>query len=222
MKKLLLSLNAAAALMTSTAFAPASKNFEGIVTYDVRMESPSLPPEAIAMMQGSQMKMFIKNEKARVELKMGPTENITIVDNKTKTAISLLNVMGNKYMLKSNTETNAEAATEIKYVDGTKEIAGYKCKKAQMTVTATDGSKHNFDVYYTEDIPYTGGFKNSIKGLKGFPMEYGMYAAEYNMTMFFTAKSIAKESVSNSKFEVPEGYKETTREQMMKELQGGQ
>lgn len=221
MKKLFLSFGAAGCLMISTAFAPAAKSFEGVVTYDVKMESPALPPEAMAMMQGSQMKIYTKKEKTRVELKMGISENITIVDNKTKTAISLLDIMGNKYMIKSSTENNTEEAkTELKYVDGTKEIAGYKCKKAEMTVTATDGSKHNFEVYYTEDIPYTSGYKNSIKGLKGFPMEYGMYNPEYSMTMYFTVKNISKEAVADSKFEVPAGYKETTKEELMKSMQG--
>lgn len=221
MKKFLFLVSAAACLVLGAAFSPASKGFEGVVTYDVRMESPALPPEAMAMMQGSQMKIYTKNEKTRVELKMGPSENITIVDSKAKTSVSLIDIMGNKYMIKSNMEDNKEEAkTELKYVDGTKEIAGYKCKKAEMTVTATDGSKHNFEVYYTEDIPNTSGYKNSIKGLKGFPMEYGMYAPEYNMTMYFTVKTISKETVADSKFEVPAGYKETTREELMKGFQG--
>lgn len=223
MKKTLLSFSAAALLLIIAAFVPAPKGFEGVVTYDVRMESPSLPPEAIAMMQGSQMKIYTKNEKSRIEFKMGLSENITILDNKAKTSISLLEVMGNKYMVKSKAEEEKEEAqTELKYVDGTKEIAGYKCKKAQMTITQADGSKHNFEVYYTEDIPYISGFKNSIKELKGFPLEYGTFNPEYSMTLYFTAKSISKEMIADSKFDVPEGYTETTKEALMKSIRGGQ
>jgi GLPGLI family protein len=223
MKKMIILIAAAACLITAAAFAPVSKDFEGVITYDVRLESPSLPPEALAMMQGSQMKIYMKNARSRVELKMGFSENITIVDSKAKTATSLIDVMGSKYMIKNSTEEGKEEPnTELKYVDGSKEIAGYKCKKAEMTVTATDGSKHNFDIYYTTEIPYSGGFRNSVKGLKGFPMEYGMYNPDYSMTMYFTVKSLSKEAVADSKFEVPDGYKLTTREELMKSVTGGQ
>lgn len=220
MKRAILSFAAAVCLIGATAFtfAPGGKTFEGVVTYDMELKSETLPAQVMTMMQGSKMTMYTNGEKSRVELDMGVSANTTIVDNKAKTAVTLLDIMGQKYMIKSSTEDQPKDApkTEIKYVDGTKEIAGYKCKKAEMTVTDKDGNKSQFEVYYTEDLPYTGGFKNGIKGLKGFPLEYTMKAPDYDMTMHFTAKSVSKEKVSPDKFVVPEGYKETTREELMK------
>jgi GLPGLI family protein len=224
MKRAILSLAAGVCAVALAAFTPApgGKAFEGVVNYEVDMKSSSLPPEALAMMQGSQMKMYTNGEKSRIEMNFGITSNTTIVDNKAKTSVVLMDMMGQKYMLKGSTEEPKDAVKpEIKYVDGTKEIAGYKCKKAEMTVTDKDGTKNTFEVYYTEDIPYDGKFKNGISGLKGFPMEYTMRAPEYDMTMHFTVKSLSKEKVSEDMFKIPEGYKETTREEMMKSM-GGQ
>jgi GLPGLI family protein len=220
MKKAILSL-AALCLIAGTAFKPAGgKQFEGVVTYDLDLKSETLPAQVMAMMQGSTMKMYTKGDKSRIEVNMGISSNTTLIDNKAKTAIALIDAMGQKYMIKSSMDDakNASPKPEIKYVDGTKEIAGYKCKKAEIISIDKDGNKSTYEVYYTTDIPYNGSFKNGVKGLKGFPLEYTMKTPDYDMTMHYVAKSVSKESVSDDQFKVPEGYKETTREELMKEM----
>ena len=220
MKRAILSFTAAVCLIGATAFTYSSggKKFEGVITYDLELKSETLPAQVMTMMQGSKMTTYTNGEKSRVELDMGISANTTIIDTKGKTAVTLLDLMGQKYMIKSSTEEAPKdgSKTEIKYVDGTKEIAGYKCKKAEMNVTDKDGKKTTYDVYYTEDIPSSATGRNGLKGLKGTALEYTMKAPDYDMTMHFTAKSVSKEKVSSDKFVVPEGYKETTREELMK------
>jgi GLPGLI family protein len=224
MRKLLFSFAAAACLVAAMAFMPVpGKSFEGVISYDVSIQSASLPPEVIAMMKGSEMKTYTNGEKSRIELNFAMTQSVTILDHKAKTSVRLIDLMGKKYMIKTKDDDAPKDAPkmEIKYVDGTKVIAGYNCKKAEMTITDKDNVKHTYEVYYTPDLPYYGNFKNGIKGLKGFPMEYSIHSPESDMSMHFTVKSVIKESVSADKFIVPEGYKETTEEEMMKTMMGG-
>jgi GLPGLI family protein len=105
----------------------------------------------------------------------------------------------------------------IKYLDETKTIAGYKCKKAEIVMKTKDGKEETVNVYYTEEIPTTD-VKSIYKGLKGFPMEYVMNQGGIKMT--FAAKTVSREPVADSKFEIPkEGYTETTMEDFQKSMQ---
>jgi hypothetical protein len=58
------------------------------------------------------------------------------------------------------------------------------------------------------------------------PLEYEM-KAERGMKLKMTAKTVSKEKISDSKFDIPSDYKETTLEEMQKEMmkmmrQGGE
>ncbi|MCE9538661.1 MAG: DUF4412 domain-containing protein [Bacteroidetes bacterium] len=201
-------------------------NFEGTVTYSISFEGSGLPPEALAMFKGSETVTYIKSDKFRVDMNMPMQSSSFIMDNKTKNIISLMDIMGKKYLIKMNEsdiKKEQDTAPEIiiKYTEETKMIAGYKCKKAE--ITSKDSKSAAINVFYTEEIP-TNDVKPIYKGLKGFPMEYSINQG--GMEMQLTAKNISKEKVSDSKFEIPkEGYIVTTIEElqnaMMKEM-GGQ
>jgi GLPGLI family protein len=95
-------------------------------------------------------------------------------------------------------------------------IAGYKCKKAQVTLKEKDGNGKTINVFYTDEIP-TNEIKPVYKGLKGFPLEYSVNQGGVEMKL--TAKSISKTTVSDSKFEIPkEGYTITTVEGLQKAM----
>ena len=226
MKKLFLLFTTAACIVALAGFTPAGggKSFEGVIVFDVEFQSSALPPEALAMLEGSKVTTYLKPGKSRVEMQMGPSQNITIVDHKAKTSVTLTDMMGEKIMLKTNlAEENKKETgkTDIKYVEGTKEISGYKCKKAEVTVTQEDGTTNKMDVYYTEDLPYDESYSsNGMKGLKGFPLEYSI--SNGMIDMHFKAKSITKESVPDSRFDIPEGYKEMTKEEFQNTYGGGQ
>lgn len=201
-------------------------NFEGTVTYSISFEGSGLPPEALAMFKGSETVTYIKSDKFRVDMNMPMQSSTFIMDNKSKNIVSLMDIMGKKYLIKMNEsdiKKEQETAPEIliKYTEETKMIAGYKCKKAEITSKESNGAA--IDVFYSEEIP-TNDIKPVYKGLKGFPLEYSINQG--GMEMKLTAKNISKEKVSDSKFEIPkEGYIVTTVEElqnaMMKEM-GGQ
>lgn len=217
------------AIFFAFAFTGASAVFEGKITYEVNVEGENMPPEAMAMFAGSESTIYIKGSKSRSDMTMGFQSTTTISDAKTGTSVSLLEMMGNKYKIKSEPEKDEKTPdVTMKYLDETKEIAGYKCKKAEMTYKSETGEQAVSAIWYTEEISnYLGNDKRSsrFKGIKGMPLEYEM-SMERGMKMKMTAKTVSKESVPDSKFEVPAGYKEVTVEEMqkdmMKMMQGGQ
>lgn len=204
-------------------------SFEGIVKYDVTFDNAAnIPAEAAAMLKGSEIVIYIKGDKQRADANMMLQKTTSITDNKNKTVITLMDVMGQKYLIQmSEDEVKKELAngpeTEIKPLEGTKMIAGYTCKKAQVTIKKNGAYEMNSTVYYTEEIP-SSKLKPVYKGLNGCPLEYSVNANGINMK--FTAKSISKESISDGTFEpVCEGYTkikaEDLQKQLMQQMQNG-
>ncbi|MBL0329665.1 MAG: DUF4412 domain-containing protein [Bacteroidetes bacterium] len=221
MKKMFLAISIA---LLTIITANAQKDFEGIVVYTISFENSGLPPEALAMLKGAESMVFIKGEKRRVDMQTALQSTSTLIDNKTKSVMMTMDIMGQKYLIKMNEadlkkEKESAPATTIKYLDETKVIAGYKCKKAEVTVKTKEGKEDTFTVFYTDEIP-ANETKTTFEGLKGFPLEYNISQGGIKMT--FTTKSIEKTAVPDSKFELAkEGYKETTLEELQKSMMGG-
>jgi len=117
-------------------------------------------------------------------------------------------------------EKETAPTTTIKYLDETKVIAGYKCKKAEVTIKTKEGVEDTFIVFYTTEIP-VNETKTTFEGLNGFPLEYNI--AQGGIKMTFSTKSIEKSPIPDSKFELDkEGYKETTLQELQKSMMGEQ
>lgn len=198
--------------------------FEGIITYSVEMEG--LPPEAAAMMGDMEVKMFYKGNKTRTETTNAMTSSTTVNDNDSKESFTLMDIMGEKYMIKGDKEDKNKNVTEpeIKYIDGeTKEIAGYKCKKAEIIMKDKDGKAMSMFIWYTDEIK-ARSTRKEYKGLNGFPLQMTIKERGFKQTL--TAKKVSKETVSDNVFMAPkDGYKVTTWEEFnseMQKMQGGQ
>jgi GLPGLI family protein len=192
-------------------------NFEGIITFDIKVDSDN--PQVAQMMQGSTVKTYIKGTKSRTETNMGMMKTVTLGDSKNPDGtVSLMDIMGNKYELKADDKTKKaadDAKPEIKYLDGTKTIAGYDCKEAQLTTKdKKTGNSYVMDIYYTDQLPYSN--EDRFKGLKGFPLSFNM--TQNGMKINFTATAITKQSVPDSLFVIPSGYKVMTPEEMQKDM----
>lgn len=197
-------------------------NFEGTVEYSMDIDMKNMPPEAAAMMKSSSMVTKIKNEHSRTETKTPMSSTISITNNKEHTGFTLLDMMGAKYMIKLKPEEikkdQARPDVKVKELAETKTIAGYKCKKAEITVADPETKReYTTTVFYTADIPYDKGYGNNFKGLKGFPLEYSI-SPDAGTQMKFTAVSVTKEKLDDTIFAVPTGYKETTTEDLQKEM----
>jgi len=198
----------------------AQKRFEGSVTYAI--EYKDLPAEMAAMeaMLPDEMTIRIKGDKSRVEQSMGMgMSQVIISDAKTENGLMLMDMMGKKVAIEMNKEElekldtkKEDAKTKIEYLDGTKDIAGYTCKKARI-LTGASGS---IELYYTEDLPSSA--HKEFKELKGFPLEYSVISGPMNMKM--TASKVVKEKIDKTLFEIPSGYDKQSFEDFQKSMQG--
>lgn len=188
-----------------------SQSFEGEIVFAMKYENLPAEMQGMEGMLPKEFKVFVKNEKSRVEFSsmMGPL--ITITDNKAKTSTMLMNMMGQKMKMtvdhdeEKNMDDQSAENINIKYLDDTKEIAGYSCKKALLETGNEEDPDMEF--YYTEKIaPVKGmqGFEGV--GIKGMPLEYKI--SKQGMTITVTASSIDKKTVDDGLFEIPEEYTE--------------
>ncbi len=221
MKKFIIAVLAVAFALPTIA----QKKFEGTIMFEISYED--LPAEMAAMeaMMPDEMVTRVKGEKSRLEQSMGMgMSTVTITDMKKGSGIVLMDMMGKKVAMemtkeeleKMDKKKAAQKKPEFKYVDGTKEIAGYKCKRAMVVIEGAG----ELEVYYTEDLP--SGASKQFEGLKGYPLQYTI--SQGPMKVKFTAKSVKQEKLNNTLFEIPDGYDKMTYqefEKMMGGMMGG-
>jgi len=188
------------------------------ITYNVQVENS---PVAAAM---GDMKLVIyyKNGKSLTDMHSAMYSMKSLVTD-TGTVI-LVNAMGQKYFFKTpalGTVAGSDSTVpDITYVDETKEIAGYTCKKALIKVPSkmSDGSDTAV-FWYTDKLPVIAQGKEAaiFKGLKGMPLEYEMNSAQ--MRLKLTAQSVSTGNIPEATFQLStEGYSPLD-ENLMKQLQ---
>ena len=101
MKKISLFLLVAAAIVAFS-FTTSTPEFEGKISYEITVDAGNMPPEAVAMFEGSELNVYIKGTKSRSDVSMGFQNTSTISDTKTNTSVTLMDIMGNKYKIKSD------------------------------------------------------------------------------------------------------------------------
>jgi len=186
--------------------------FNGKVTYEITYPDAEIDP-AMAGQLPTEMTVVIAGNKHKTEMITGMMSNIVIIDDETKKAVILLDIMGMKYAIRSSKEemqANQEEKPVIKITDETKEIAGYTCKKVQVTDAEGD---ETMEVWVTEDI--MGDYENwggAFPGVKGLAMEY--VTDNNGMKMQMTVKSVSKGKFKDKDFLIPSDYKEVTREEL--------
>jgi len=185
-----------------------AQSFEGKIVY--KMTYKDLPSEMEGMedMLPKNQTIWIKGTKNRFEQKMSQGSTIVISDSEVGTSTILMDMMGQKYKLAITKEEmeamiGSQSNPEIKYVAGTKDIAGYTCKKAEVTMDGFDGTAV---FYYTEEIPAVKVQGMEALELKGMFMAYE--ASMQGMTISIEVGSIDRSPVNDDIFKVPEGYSE--------------
>ena len=210
LKVLLLSI-----LIAGNTFA---QDFEGTVTYSITYKQ--LPPEMQGMEQmlPKSQKILVKGDKTRFEQVTQASSTIVISDMDAGTSTILIEAMGQKFKLAMSKEEVDKTVEDqgipvIKYLDDSKEIAGYTCKKAEVTMEGMDEAAI---FYYTEEIAPIRMRGMESLNLKGMPMEYHMSTSGMNMIVSVT--EMQKEALSDDVFAIPEGYTEMTDQ--MKQMMG--
>jgi len=213
---------------TGKTFAQKSdKLFKGVITFEISFPDNNFDAATLAQLP-KLMTMTVGETKSKTELDAGMFSQNTISDAEAKTSVTLMDVMGQKIMIKKTKEEIEQEiakspAPKIITSTETKEIAGYTCKKAEITTTDPDqGDKEiTFTVYYSDQLGNDKlNFEGLFRGLNGLPLEYNIDAN--SMKMKFTATEVKKQKVSDKDFAIPDGYKEVTKEELQNMFGGGQ
>jgi GLPGLI family protein len=204
--------------IVSTQFYAQTKT--GAVTYEMTMPDN----EEMAAMGTNTIKISFNEKSSATQLDMMggmiSVKTISMDKNNTKETRMLMEMMGKKYEVTGEAEgfantdvaslKDAESVTYDK--KATKEILGYKCYKALVTMNS--GVVNTF--YITEAIAVQSLPADKLK-LTGFPLEVEVNSEKGKVVLLATAVDKAP---SASCFTVPEGYKKVTQEELQQELGG--
>lgn len=195
----------------------AQKSFEGLITYKITYPDNKYSESQMAMFPKI-LTVSIKGEKSRTDIQTGMGNTVEISDYAAKTKTTLLDMMGQKYAIRSSweeiqKEMAGEPKGQVEVTGETKTIAGYLCKKAIVTVD-DKGTRYTIDVYYTSELgPRAANFDNATyKDIDGVMLEFSMKTPQVHMR--FTATAIEKKTISSKEFEIPSDYTLTTQEEL--------
>lgn len=203
--KLLLSL----VFLHTVFFAAAQKSIsEGVLVYNITVETDSKQPKMGDMFDGATATIYLKGNQSRSEILSGLGSEVTLIDGNSGNGVILKDYSGQKLMItltKSDLDKKNHKYDDITFepTNETLVIYGYKCKKAIAKLK--DGS--TFIVYYTPDlVTVNKGYDYEFKNLPGVPLQYEGQAR--NLKFKYTISKISLEFVPTSKFDVPKsGYR---------------
>jgi hypothetical protein len=228
MKKLFLSL---LSLMTITAFAQTTVTNGKI---EMTMESDN------GQMPAMNMTYYIKGDQVKVETGAeGMFEIATYQDNSKNKFTMTMNMMGMKKgfsatqeELAADNKKDSSAKPVVKYFDETKEIAGYKCKKAVVTVTNPQTGSMDITLWYTPDLklPKITSAGGSIGGgnamdgiadaINGMALETSFEVPQGgNMTIKATKVDL-KADIKDEVFKVPSDFEIKSYKEFKEEMKG--
>jgi len=213
-----------AAIIMGFASTAISKDFSGIITYKISYPGMDVDASMAAMMP-KMATLSVKGHMSKFEISMGQMgKQIQIIDGDEKTVTTVMDMMGQKfYYVETDEEINADEGAEnvmVDIKDETKEIAGYECQKAVVTVKDA-GEEMMFTIFFTEEIGSSAlNIDNPyFKDIPGAMLEFEIDTGAGTMKM--EAISVDKKKLADSEFEVPEGYEEKTSAEIEQMFGGG-
>ena len=187
---------------------------EGVIEYKLEYLDSSDDKPIISLLPTEMKIQFKKGYYIQsVEGWMGIFRMAGVNDVKAKKRSALLKIMNKKYLyeVKGNTDAfgfNPMLDKKIELTKEVKEIAGYKCKKANIT-----WNNYDFVVYYTNEIRIDEpNWNNPFPEIEGVLLEY-QYEM-FDIKTKVTATSVSKEEIPDDVFIVPEGYKNVSKKEM--------
>lgn len=200
--------------------AAAQENFEGIIEYRMQVEGNDLSPEIVNMIP-KQFTIYLKNAHSRLEMQTGMSDITVLGDNASNSAVTLMDIMGNKVAIKTDSTQLNKAMEqvgeyEIQYLDDEKEIMGYDCKKA-IIIRGTPADTS--EVWYTKELLpiYPAATKFLPEG-NWFPMM--VHAKQHGVETTVTVQKISEGPLEDSLFKIPEGYKIVEQANILDHLKG--
>ena len=199
---------------------------EGHIKYKIKMDLEDEKGEnamVMAMMKNATLEVYFKGTKTRAEFSLGAMMSMTTVtDSKSEDMLMLMNgmMMGKKAIKTTMAEMEAQAGdsgaedkVDVKLVNETKVIEGYKCKKA--IITMEEGVETVF--WYTDKIEVNKKGQSYLnEHVPGFPMEFEMNQGGTVVTMTVTSveDTVGKKADKLFDMSIPSGYEEMSMEDL--------
>jgi len=202
-------------LLASTLLA--QSNFEGKIIYTITYTDMPAEMKGYEAMLPKDITIQIKGNKSRVEQNQMMGKNVVVSDMDQKNGFMEMDMGGQKLRMNISTAEFTDESNKmsnIEYLDETKTILGYPCKKAIMK---DESGQLAMTVYYTDKI--NNKAQMEFIGLKGFPLEYSM--TQQNMSMQMVVTDISEEVISDAIFEKSDGYKDISQADLQKMMGGG-
>ncbi|MDZ7740233.1 MAG: hypothetical protein U5Q03_00275 [Bacteroidota bacterium] len=201
-----------------------NKPFNGIITYKISFPDSDFDAQTMSMLP-KVATVMVKDNMMKTSITMGMGTQTSIVDGNTKTTVSLIDMMGQKYAVRTTEEENFEELekyeTSVEETGETREIAGHDCKKVIVHVKNKETEDEtDITVFYTDkyEIGNIYSDKAMFEKINGLMLQYEIDTK--GMKMVFTATDVKKKKVSDDEFEIPEGYTETTQEELRRNFGG--
>jgi len=196
----------------------AQTDFEGKIDFSISYIDLPAEMQGYEAMLPKEMSITMKGNKSRIEQSQMMGSNVIVSDMDNKNGFIEMDMGGQKLRMLITTDEfeNEEnkALSNIEYLDETKDILGYMCKKAIMK---DDAGNTVMTVFYTKEI--SNKAQKEFVGLDGFPLQYNM--TQQNMTMEILATGINKQSVPDTSFEKTDGFKDISQADLQKMIMGG-
>ena len=197
-----------ALLITGSSLLAQKKFSEGTINYDIVINTGTEKPQAADFLDGATSTVYLKGNKSRTEMVSSLGTQATVIDGSKNTIVVLKEYGDQRYLIELTPADWKDAnkryeGVSFSFLDETKTILGYTCKKAVGKLT--DGT--TFSVWYAPDlVPENREFQSANKSLPGLAMEYEASMGKLNVT--YTVSKISLSPVPASKFDLPKsGYR---------------
>ena len=184
---------------------------EGYFQYSIDVEAIDTlikTKQAVGLLRNSKMEFYFTQNKSRMDFKMGQVNDLSIIVDLTKNKVLSLNssMMGKVAMVNPAESIQApkkDSTVQVKFVNETKKILGYTCKKAILNQNETEV------IYWvTDEIQIDDRIQQLTNpNIPGFPMKFSKIQDGVLMTY---EMSNLREIIENKEIlfslEIPEGY----------------
>ncbi len=218
------------AMMVSSVCAFAQKPFAGNITFEMTAEGCS-DPNVTAQLAEQTMEYIVMGNNYRMEMNQG-IDIIIIANGTNKTLTTVLGIPGyGKYYIQQTEEDIQKKMSTTKidynYMEESKTIAGYNCKKVIMTATDLEtDEEESVTLWVTSEL----GLGDDINftdhpGLKGYPLstETKTDINGETVTLVQTAtKIVPNKKVKATQFLLPSDAKDFSEApEELKQMLGG-
>jgi len=196
---------------------------QGIIEYKLEVLENNNPVMSTDILPGTMTTRFKSNNMSQeLSAGMGLFSTCFVSDYTNKSIAQTLTMLGKQYACKVDSNSMGamlakEPLMKFQFVEGSKRIAGYTCKKA--VVTPTEGGEP-FEVYYTDSIQVNNpNFYSYYAPVKGVLMDFQV--TRYNIRMHLTAQQVKNQEVEDKYFDINSSAKMVTLDEMNSYFTGG-